>query len=514
MGGDKYGEVQFGAVVSPIGWACSSVLTYTTLLALVISCLTSFVLSDWSAEFKDIGVKGTLFVTVGFGFISLLVIFLEHWLSESPIYYERGRRREKSSETVRIITLWCLGLALIIMDAIYLAVYIECIDSGPYDFNVYNSVYRALKIMVFLLQLGWLSAMRFKRYHVVKKIGVSIIMVILMNCSFHIKDAVLNIDYVSSGSNSIYGENNTDYKACIVHSTTQEVVRSLAPFLYPIRREYLMLSGWFLMKLMPKLGSRSIAGKSRRSRVRQTESDSLVLACGGCRRPHERLITLAAIVLVIIFHIPIVVVVILLSFVYTDGPEVTRAMNVFEYSTVALSVVMILLLCIGFHVLDTECVLNKHFTGIHGSEFILLCGLSGTVMFQFLAIISSLHGTTQWSTSTLVKASSYTIFVYYQTIFVLYAKRCRIRNGERRSTVHKMVFISCFIGTADFLNWIIETLLGYNWLINSSKTDEGQVALLGETKWQIVSTCVLPFFLFYKFHCAMEFYDMYFTYRR
>lgn len=144
---------------------------------------------------------------------------------------------------------------------------------------------------------------------------------------------------------------------------------------------------------------------------------------------------------------------------------------------------------------------------MNSSRYILILCTAGAVAYSTFGLIAGLmHMAFETLSVALVIQKFFEIAcIYLQTILILQSSSyntARNRNGSRYLPVYK---VHCVLFTINIVMWLVNSYMGK--VVGSVMHIEA--SFYGEKYWKAVNDVVYPITIFYRFHTAMDIYQLY-----
>lgn len=146
---------------------------------------------------------------------------------------------------------------------------------------------------------------------------------------------------------------------------------------------------------------------------------------------------------------------------------------------------------------------------INSSRFILILCTAGTIAYSTFGLIAGLFEKRgDYATLALplfIQKFLEIACTYLQTILILQSSLSnivRVRNVSRFIPVYK---IHCVLFTVNIIMWLVNSYIGK--MVGSIMHIEAN--FYGENYWKAVNDVIFPITIFYRFHTAMEVYQLY-----
>jgi hypothetical protein len=253
--------------------------------------------------------------------------------------------------------------------------------------------------------------------------------------------------------------------------------------------DFLLLAALFIMKTWPTL----------KISYYSTTNNELNINKLKMPRANHRKVGIFSVVIGIVFHLPFVVLALLIRFVYSDNMSALR--ETWQTSIIVQKTTMLFLILFAFCKIDNR---NEELNGwtLGSSDVVLLCCCVGKIIMSAFGILAATY--CMRSDMLLVKGLTLLLFYFYHTLYIMVSKRSS-QTALKESTVS--VFVHVLLFTLNMTQWITTTFIlsvQGNYVLN-----EGEGCLfVNPSVWIVVQYIFIPFTVYYDFQSAMHFYSI------
>lgn len=433
--------------------------------------------------------------SVAVGLVSLFVLLALGCKKQLTTRQNIKNERSDPSLNLKIIFLWIFGIAVIGHVTLNFAIYIECIDSYSLDSMraIFSVISNIILFLFIIIQLSFITY--YKNSMIIQSMIVSLASAFILVANFVMwyNTMVSNIHvFEMMGNTTITRYSNESY--CFRTSNIQlRLVRTLSPYLLPLRMEFCILSSSFIV-----CHWRCPVDDPRVKDTNQTYED-LSQSDGrresGVKR-HIHGLHIFALVFGISINLPTFTSIVLLSFAYNwknNGAFLTLHIG---KSLTAFSTITTVYVC-GHH-------LNKYFsnswrqTRLTANEYILVLTSSGKVAYYMLSVLAAIEYPTPMKMFICSRLISI-VEIFLQTSFLIKVRRFHT-NGKNSIAISAGGII---LTLTNLISWFINSY-NQNKFMNNLET-----IALGQESWLYVNSTLVPLLVFYRFFSGMDAYSFY-----
>ncbi|XP_061170207.1 proton channel OtopLc-like [Saccostrea echinata] len=443
------------------------------------------------------------------------------------IIHKHGEQNiQKNTEDVtirmKIIFLWLFGIVNILNSAINMAINCDCIaKDGKEQFPGDQEVSIATHIFEIIFntgQLGFISSYSPYRLKSSTFLNYGISTIILTHVIRWFRTLFASL--LNNNLISIKNESNTFRNNCFWTSELSSFRKEIEPWIEPTLTEYsllavsLMLRMWISSEEKAKETSNFSIHNERTPLLNQASVQSLnsCVSKGISTNEHSLQFALKnssvyiCILVGIMLCLPILTTVIMASAVQTYTYH-------YQLSTVIVQCVFkvelftIILLAYFFFYKQYEEEMNAD--RFNSSRFILILCTAGSIAYSTFGLIAGFmnkHAEFHAVASALVVQKLFEITcIYLQTVLILQSSSyntVRLKTFSKGIPVYK---IYCVLFIINITMWLVNSYMGKD----NSRIMSVETRFYGTYYWRAVHDVVFPITIFYRFHTAMDIYQLY-----
>ena len=341
---------------------------------------------------------------------------------------------------------------------------------------------------------------------------------------------------------------------CFWESDINKLRTTLEPYVSPVQTEYSLLSALFLLRIWSEVNEprrdnctqeidennreniinednertplltqqQSLPANFQSNRSQQSNSiedensqteyshmDDAVQIVGRMREKRS-----LSFYLIILFGIavitPVFVALLILLSVRRHSPQMHF---IWEILRCTFTTIHLLFLILTFRRTKQECNLPVASFKLKGKEYILILSSAGAVAYSTFALLSGVMCrsedpiTKNVALIVIIENIVNIVAIYLQTVLIIYGGRCEQKAGTQTKLIGvQNVFV--FLVITNMVSWFNNSFISNR--LEYSSLQYGFYS----SSWNIINETVFPFVIFYRFHSAMDMYEMYRKFRR
>lgn len=438
---------------------------------------------------------------------------------------------EKNAEDVtirmKLCFLWIFGIINILHCAVDMAINFECIDEqGKEQFQgdyVVSIVTHTFEIIFLTGQLGFISSYSAYRLTSSTLVNYGISTIILTHAIRWFRTLFRSL--LSNDLIYLTNDSKIFLNDCFWTSDLTSFRKSVDVYVNPTLTEYSLLAVSLMLRMWISLEKKD----SQPSFVPPLDDERTPLLCDSSPKVsnhvniHKRIIRMLSlrsavrsssvyicVLVAIVLCLPILTTVIMSSamenqsYHYQLSSEIIQCMFKLE---------LFIVIMLAFFLCNTQYKEASYsIDRINSSRFILIFCTAGAVAYSTFGLIAGLlydKDDSRWLSIVLVIQKIFEIAcIYFQTILILQHssnKIVHLQNVSRYIPVYK---VHCVLFTINIIMWLVNSYMGK--VVDSVMHIEQ--SFYGDNYLKAVNDVVLPITIFYRFHTAMDIYQLYKTY--
>lgn len=472
----------------------SAVILFSCLVSSIIVVIGTF---SGQHRFNEVSMKviwGLIVSLVTTATLNIFLLFCHIRKHRSRLTLPRIET--DASIKLQLGFLWTFGLGLLLRTSLTIATNIECISEKHLPSDIGSIVSSTMMIVFMLSQIGLITYMRDFRFLRSAWIYYSIGMILLANASIWFNFTTAGIagilhNAVSNTSSTDVTVNNASYGFCFFHSKIHSLSFKIQPYLFQVSLDFLLLAMLFIMRTWPSLKISHYSTMENELKATENEFEM--------PRTDHRKIGVFSVVIGIVFHIPFLVLALLIRFVYSDKTSALR--ETWQVSVIVQKTAMLFFIILAFSQIDER---SKELNGwtLGSNDVVLLFCYVGKIILPAFGIIAATYCTKD--DVLLGKGLTSLFFYFYHTLYIMISKRSS-HTALKESPVS--VFVHVLLFTLNMTQWITTTFIlsvQGNYVLN-----EGEGCLfVNPSVWIMIQYIFIPFTVYYDFQSAMHFYSI------
>ncbi|OWF38810.1 uncharacterized protein LOC110465890 [Mizuhopecten yessoensis] len=449
--------------------------------------------------------------------LSLLMIFAVigfcvqgYLVHKHGLQYIVAARRNASTPKLQVVFLWLFGLASAFYCAFFVSKQIECSKNtaGGYLWNIlfYFNIILLLCLFSQMFVITYFSPYELKQTHLV---NYSMSLLLVANvCMF------VYVTLVGETILFVIDRNpDSDIANCLENNSTISVLLEKSnPILKPNFTEFCLLSCTILLEIWSPM-----------KEVQLLDEETSYLEIGGIEHT-ERLPLLsnftasehrrsgnegkrtACQLITLVFSITAGLGLIVCYVVMAmDIGNIDYMRNVAEIYELALKVIIVLAVFIGFFCLVSYCTPDTSPEDLKPSEYVYLLSAFGLFMMH---ICEGIGGDMSFNNAFMATSILSIVQNYLQVVFLLHANRCK--KSDPRLKIHLLESILIFIMICNFIFWFNNSFLLSEFSITRMLEHDNFPTELSS----VVYNVLLPVSVFFRFTSFLEYYATFEKYNK